>query len=394
MSKLVLVYDDDGQYADSIRDSLKKVKPLAGVFNVQTLGEDEFRTALEKLNERAIKMRNDEQVPLKGTLIDNADIFIVDYDLIASKAGEFLTGEAVAYVARCFSGCGLIVGLNQYGHNTFDLTLKGHPESFADLNLGQDQIDNPNLWGGSKSGFHPWHWPNLPGFLTDFEERVDDVRTSLADEIPICQVMDVPPEVFGTLPKSIGQFLGRKPEETTFGKFVSKSGNCLRPKDEETACEDVIARVGAARISKWLERLVLPGQNILVDAPHLIARYPSLLVGDSPTIHDWNATADYSNEDKCELISSEVEKYRLNKNHWVSRPVWRWSELSEDEGIPEISEPWDATPAPCTFCEDASRFYSKRACRAFLAETDSPFARRYVKVFGNVDYRPQVRFSL
>lgn len=394
MSNVVLVYDDDPQYAGSIRDRLQKVKSICGQFESQTLGEDEFVESFAKLSERALRMREGEQVALKGTAIDDAAVFVVDYDLIESKAGDFLTGDAVAYAARCFSGCGLIVGLNQYGHNTFDLTLKGHPESFADLNLGGDQIGNPNLWGGSKSGLHPWHWPNLPGFLDDFQKKVRDVKKSLADETPICEVMDIPPDVFGTLPKSIGQFIGQQPEETTFAEFVRESGNCLRPKDKVITCDEVIARVGAARISKWLERLVLPGQHILVDAPHLVARYPSLLDVDSPSIRDWNATTKYSNQDKCERISSSVKEYRLKKNHWVSRAVWLWAQLSEDERIGEVREPWDAKRAPFAFCEDASRFYEERECRAFLAETDSPFARRYVKICGNVVYRPTVRLSL
>ncbi len=206
--------------------------------------------------------------------------------------------------------------------------------------------------------------------------------------------MELPPDVFGTLPKSIGQFIGQQPKETTLHQFVRESGNCLRPKDKVLTCDEVIARVGAARISKWLERLVLPGQNILVDAPHLVARYPSLLGAASRAIADWNATPNYSNRDECELISSSVEKYRMKKHHWVSRPVWRWSELSEDDHIDEVHEPWDAKPAPFAFCEDASRFYQERECRAFLAETDSPFARRYVRDFDSVDYRPQVRLSL
>ena len=41
-----------------------------------------------------------------------------------------------------------------------------------------------------------------------------------------------------------------------------------------------IERVAAARLGKWLERLVLPGQNVLVDAPHLVSRFPSLVAAD------------------------------------------------------------------------------------------------------------------
>ena len=111
--------------------------------------------------------------------IDNASIFIIDYDLLSSqeegeeKNEEFftgsLTGEIVAYLVRCFSKCKLIIGLNQYGNNPFDLTLRGDLDSFADLNLGGDQLDNPNLWMGdwqdSEQEFRPWSWPNLCDLL-------------------------------------------------------------------------------------------------------------------------------------------------------------------------------------------------------------------------------------
>ena len=55
--------------------------------------------------------------------------FIIDYDLLGSQAEKSptgsLTGEIIAYLVRCFSRCKLIIGLNQYGSNPFDLTLRG-----------------------------------------------------------------------------------------------------------------------------------------------------------------------------------------------------------------------------------------------------------------------------
>jgi len=321
-----------------------------------------------------------------------------------------LTGEYVAYLVRCFSKCGLIVGVNQfvgvsqYGHNPFDLTLKGHPESFADLNVGQDQLNNLDLWrgtwGGVRRGFRPWYWPSLPDYLCDFEKKVDDVRKSLDSgnpdkDKPICEVIGFDPELFELLPRSISQFLGREPATTTFRQFVTESGNCLKPKDAQSVNDDeMLARVGAARISKWLERLVLPEQDILVDAPHLVSRYPSLMMGDITKIETWNQTAQLTNYKELGLDTELIESFRLENNHWVSRPVWFWGKLRECENIPEVREPWKRVSSSCVFCEDASRFYEGRMCKEFLADTESPFSRRFVRYFKKVDYRPRVRLSL
>ena len=158
--------------------------------------------------------------------------------------------------------------------------------------------------------------------------------------------------------------------------------------------EDVLARVGAARISKWLERLVLPEQDFLVDAPHLVARYPSLIAGDEKKIKDWNSTAQLVDYRELGLDTKTIEPYRLKKDYWMSRPVWFWDTLREDESIKEVREPWLTDKPSWVFCEDASRFHDRKDCEEFFADTDSPFTRRFIKGFKRVDYRPRVRFWL
>ena len=157
--------------------------------------------------------------------------------------------------------------------------------------------------------------------------------------------------------------------------------------------EDVLARVGVVRLSKWLERLVLPEQDILVDAPHLVSRYPSLMTGDAMDIETWNRTARLVSHKALGLRTNLIEPCRLKKDHWLSRAVWFWDELRECEDILEVREPWKMQTPDWVFCEDASRFYEE-GYREFIAHVESPFARRFVKFFGDVDYRPKVRFSL
>ena len=403
MKENILIYDDEQPQIEAFRKNLirglKKAK-LDEFFAVKILDEDRLQDAIKTLQARQEGIRANSRFSYGATQFDDTSIFIIDYDLLKSKAVGFFTGENIAYSVRCFSTCKLIVGLNQFGRNSFDLALKGHPESFADLNLGADQLDNSGLWRGDwgevRRTFRPWYWPNLSDSLTAFDKRVEEVRDNL-DE-PICGVLGFDSDVFRLLPRAVVQFIGqvegKETAETTFREFVTESGNGLRPRDKDMEDEDVMARVGAARISKWLEIFVLPEQDILVDAPHLVSRYPSLIEGDRKKIGTWNKTAQLVGHSELGLNSESIEPFRFQNDHWISRPVWFWDQLREHGQIKELTEPWLTAKPDWVFCEDASRFYRRNACREFLAETSSPFVRRFAKEFPNVDYQPRVRFSL
>ena len=414
----ILIYDDEPERKGKFKGKLEKGLNEANQsenFKVDSLDGPEFQNAIKALERRRIEFRQGEidlENNLKGAAeeIDNASIFIIDYDLLRSQTEEeeffigSLTGEIVAYLVRCFSKCKLIVGLNQYGSNPFDLTLRGDLDSFADLNLGDQQLGNPNLWVGdwkdSGHEYRPWSWPNLADSIHNFDKRIEVVQKKL--DKPICKVLGFDPEVFQLLPREIVQFIGqyeeKEPFQTTFREFVTKSGNGLRSKDEKEVVkginDQVLARVGAARISKWLEQLVLPEQDILVDAPHLVSRYPSLIKDGEDKIETWDETArlvDYAN---LGLDTDSIEPYRFKESYWISRPAWFWDKLCEDERIKEVSEPWLTVKPDWVFCEDTSCFHKQEVCKEFLADIASPFTRRFVKDFDGVDYQPRVRFSL
>jgi len=389
--KTILIFDDEETFQSKLKDRLDF---LETTHEIKTPGNEEFLEWMEVLANRQREFCETGDWSGEAILLDKVDVFVVDYKLFDTI--PFLTAEDVAYHARCFSKCGLIVGVNQYGHNSFDLALKGHSGSYADLNIGQEQLGNRNLWGKDGQGFHPWCWPVLPDYLDTFERRIEDVEESLMDDVPICKVIGFSTDVFDLLPRSIGQFIGAKPSETCFREFVSKSGNGLRLKDAQVkrVSDAIVARIGAARISKWLERLVLPGQDILVDAPHLVSRYPSLLSGDIEDIGTWNGTARLTSYSELGLTTEVIERFRLKKDYWLSRPVWFWADLREREEIKEVKEPWTVERPDWVFCEDASRFCGKY--REFVADVDSPFTRRFVRYFEDegVDYQPAYRFSL
>jgi len=385
VTKKVLIYDDNSRFIEDIIERIRKVKEFTDIFSIESMNNDDFKKEINILVDRQKGLRKGEICEDKSLELDKASILIIEYDLVESVA--FLTGEYVSYLARCFSKCDLIIGMNQFGSNMFDLTLKGHPESFSDINLGSKQIDNPGLWGDSKNTFRPWYWPLMPNYLESFKRKTEDIIDHL-DE-PIFQVLKIE-ELVNLLPRRVIAFIGKKPTTTTFRDFVEKSGNGLKPKDKNTDNE-LVARIAVARLSKWLERLILPGQNFLVDAPHLVYRYPSLLLGDIETIDSWNKTTAFGKIERLGIDQDKIEVAKYNKDFWLSRHVWFWQKLYNNQKIREVSSPWEREEINFRFCEDSSRFHTLEDCDEFIIESDSPYLRRYI--FHNnlkgADYEPR-----
>jgi hypothetical protein len=419
--KTILIYDDEQQFVQKLEDKLNAVPEITKEFKVGRLTDEEFLEVVTAFKKRQEKFRENADWDGGDIALDDATIFIVDYDLLkAPKTQSLLTGEEFAYLVRCFSRCGLVIELNQFGTNVFDLRLRGYPESFADLNLGDLQIDNAYLWGrkNDDDGFRPWYWPQLPRYMDAFDQKVKDMEAGLESGEALCNILDISEEVFRLMPRPISEFLGThedgKDKDAGSGKvtvleFLMESVSAFRRKDAEAvknhrkAVEKgqhrhlgILARVAAARLSKWVECLLLPGQDILVDAPHLVSRYPSLLKAKTPSTAVLDKTAQLVDYDMLGLTVARIEKYRLKKAHWFSRPVWLWTELREDQEIPEVAEPWSTRKklGDVVFCEDTSAFHDRSECREFYADTDSPFASRYVKICDKVDYKPRVWFSM
>ena len=391
--KKFLVYDDEGEMQNRLCEKLRGLESLRDAFDIIPLEKDAFLHTMEILKTRQNAFRENGRWDGEKIPLDETAFFVIDYDLLRNPLDSFLTGEAVAYLTRCFSTCGLIIGINQPPLIDFVLTLQGRPASFADLNITEKNLNNPGLWGGEWQGFRPWYWPNLPGFWASFERRIADVKEAL--DAPIWEVLGFDRYTFDVLPRSISDFLGSEPAEVTFREFVRKSGNALKVKDAKSddCAPEVLSRVAAARISKWLERLVLPGQDILVDAPHLVSRFPSLISGDAGDIGAWNTTARLGSHDEAGLDAGIIEEYRLKNHHWLSRPVWFWDGLRSCERIQEVREPWTVQMPDWVFCEDASAFDDRDKTASFVAETESPYSRRSVRRFAGYDYRPFARFS-
>lgn len=388
--KKIVIYDDDSGLAEGYVERVRKLSPVKKKsFSIDCMPQEVFDSQMDVLRERQKAARKKEGWGDGSIDVDKISIFIVDFDLI--NTSSFLTGEEVAYVVRCFSKCGLIIGLNlesrkRVFNSYFDLTLKGHPESFCDLNIDAAQLDNLGLWTDERRDFRPWNWPQLPEYLDLMEQKINSVIKNL--EKPIAQVLQFN-EILQLFSGEALEFLGGDPEKVTFKDFVLYSGNGLRGRDKTS--DENIPRIAAARISKWLERLILPGQDILVDAPHLVTRFPSLLAEDHEDLSNWNKTTSFT-KTKLPLDFEKLDDFSFKNDFWLSRPAWFWNRVYTNNKIMEVKEPWKSEEPKFAFCEDSSTFEKKELCKEFYATFESPYNQRFVhaKQFKDVDYAPKV----
>lgn len=396
------IFDDEQRLGKRHRARILQADLPEEEFDVTLLSLDEFTEALQHIRERRERFREEGGWEHDGeNPLDDVSILIVDYDLF--EAQPYLNAEQIAYLARCFTTCGIVVDLNRFGFRRFDLTLKDHLESFADLHVGQEHLDNPFLWGDERGGdFAPWYWPALPAYALEYEQRVTDVKEAIREDRTIWETLGFPEEVHRSLPTQLVQVLGEQADEARFDRFVMESDWGLQPRDREHALDEsgspvdleTIARIAAARIGKWLEWWILPEQAYLVDAPHLVERFPSLIEGDREDIEVWNGVARRHTKEIPVLRTDSLEPFRLKASHWLSRPAWFWPQVFRCEDLNDVREPWNIRPPRWKFCEDTSRFHPEDEVVSFKAMTISPFGYRYVKRVEDVEYRPPERFAL
>jgi hypothetical protein len=392
----ILIFDDEEKNRERYVKELNKTADLSKKFQVESILKEDFLKEWKILISRYRNLRETDGKNTEVSIFDDTAVLIIDYDLVkASGSSDYLTGENVSYLARCFSKCHFIVGFTQFGTNYFDLTLKGQSKTHSDLRLGSDQLTNPGLWGKERVEFLPWCWPNIPKYLDNLPKKIDDIENNM--DASICDFFGMTKDVIGNLPRSVSEYIGENPQETTFSQFLRESDSALSRVDRkyiDKVDSDVKLLLIASRISKWLEQLVLPGQNILIDAPHLIQRYPSLLKGEITDPKSWDATTTFDKVNSIGINNKLIEDFRFKKEHWLSHPAWFLNRVNNCQQIKEVSDPWTKKSTDLVFCEDSSRFYKKTACKEFLAELDSPYVRRYVRKFKGIEYTPHVRFSL
>ncbi len=357
----------------------------------------------EPLGLTELKAREDPPFVHGGeNMFDLADILVVDYALEKLEGEDaYLTGALVAYLARCYSSCRVIVGVNQHGENPFDLTLMGDRSSFADVDIGEEQLANRGLWEATEApGFRPWSWPVVPDLVKLHERRVEEARSMLDRSVlEALGLMELVP----LMPRSALQDLERQGtpvQAITFESVARTSALGLR-RGEHPMSVDAIARIAAARIAKWLDTAVIPLQDVLIDAPHIAVRNSRLLAGSPESIDAWNATCKLGvPHDRAGLIEA-LEEHRYEHGLWATRPLWRWPGISNHDDLPGIADPWTISTSRFVFAEDLSRFVPRDQARRFVMEAGTNTTRWVADptldgfdYLEDVDYQPQRRLAM
>lgn len=399
MTLQILLFDDEEQRTEEWQQGLTALLDDADVVR---LSSDDLRDQLEALEGRRQAAREGSEQRLAGTRFDEADVLVVDYDLFDLHTRYVVTGETVAYLARCFSACGLIVGVNQDAtERHFDLTLKDHPASYADVSIGSAHLLNSGLWSHTAEVFRPWAWPIVPEAVRDYAACVDAV-SSLEPDSDVLEILGLT-ELRSRLPRDVGEWLqprGGGEAPPLFNAVLYESRIGLRPK-EQLAHPDSAPRVLAARLRKWLETLVVPRQDVLVDAPHLALRFPGLIAASPAEWSSWNETATlHAPHSAVGLRADAIGPYAVQSHGWTSRPVWSWPGLASDASLDGFQDlPQEAIDS-AVFGEDTSRFHPSAECRRFVAEVGGPLAQRWVRMPTSeggdpaASYAPAVRFAL
>ena len=73
-----------------------------------------------------------------------------------------------------------------------------------------------------------------------------------------------------------------------------------------------------------------------------------------------------------------MKEHRFEKRHWLWRPVWYWPDISRDERIVEVKDPWAVDDIDWVFCENVSRFVPAEIADDFRADVSPPFNKRFV----------------
>ncbi|WP_412070611.1 hypothetical protein [Rubrivirga sp. IMCC43871] len=435
---VILICDDEKDREDRWRSELADIEAVSNTFDIQTArvpgsassGDDHvtdnrLSDIVAALEHRRLRARTDGYAPGSYTyddeakILDATDILVIDYDLLmigveeANRQGgadseilrrtavSHLTGERVSYLARAYSKCGLVVAMNQFAKDkpTFDLNLTGHPRSYADLNIASQELSNPGLWVADRTrwdAYRPWRWPVLSDAVAAHRRRVADLLEGDTLDRSVVEYLGFPEGVAESMSRHVVDFIvsdsAASIVDVTFRQVAMESDIGFRRKDRPLD-EESVAQVAAGRVAHWIERLVLPPQDIIVDAPHLASRYPSLVDNsDDPNV--WNGTADLAQGMDSVLDDAPFHHARFARQHWGSRPMWFWDTVGTTESIPEVAEPWKAESPAFVFAEDCSRFIKSEDARTFVADVTSPYARRFAQKLDGVDYRPSVRFSM
>lgn len=382
------------------------VKAIQGVTEGYDVARmDSAKDQVSNLLRRKLAAEKGEDPMAVPCGFDDIDILAVDYDLLhLDEAGGRTTGEGVARLARTFSSCGVIVVMNQFKGPQFDLGMRGHLDSYADVNVDANLIGRRALWQTLEPAagqFNPTTWTPLPVLLAAARHLATDLEQAGPDAA-IMSVLGLPEAALAELSDTAFGFVDSKAETTeqlakvSVRDFLDQS---LREEALFSALEKhspkTLFAFAAFRIAKWLERAVLRPMDVLVDGLHLVDRLPFMIDPNKVAVADANnwhkAAADPSESLRWEILAKYVND---EASTYLGRTVFDWYRLAEDAHIEELQDAYIQADTPRFFlAEDTSRFVERDAVTRFRADFHNFGDRRAVERLADISYGPMRRVT-
>ena len=293
MTCRVLVCDDDHELAKDWVKAIREV--VTNDYKVLDAPDtDDVRASAQKLLHRRSALRQGKEPEKQSCIFDDVDILVIDYDLLhVDEDNAQYTGEGLGRLVRMFTECSVVVVLNQYPQAQFDLRLRGHLQSHADLNVDAELVLAPGLWRDPPwQNFRPWKWQTLFRAVGTQRERERafeaDLDRSILDTLGMRteDASRLSDSAFGFLSPTANSYQSLR--EVTFRSFLRNASDGRDARAISDSHKRAAVRVASARIGKWLEREVLGGQDVLIDIPHLLQRFPFVLGDQIAHLEAWN----------------------------------------------------------------------------------------------------------
>ena len=316
------------------------------------------------------------------------DVAILDNNLSELRiAGALHTAESIAGYVRAFGEIPYVVSLNKNPQVDFDLRfLVGDHQTQADLAINDNHLSNPGLWTGnpddSADGFLPWYWPAVNEAPDRRRQQIAFVADRLQDAI--LPSLDCPASAYNYLSRHAAGALSpaaKRARSVTFRRFFVTACRSLpnlrdrkrlaKAASTSKRANDVVSRVVAGELDRWIRRDLLGPQDVLVDVPHLLMRLPFLLGPQGDDLRYWNQAVSAKEPPYGlaeEVYESHLRGARFAHDVWTKGPSFWWRDLKMNTELNSMfydgGMPW----LDAVFCEDSSRFRARGGRRRLRAQ--------------------------
>lgn len=394
--KRALVCDDRIDRVEGWRETL--LRRLSGWEVTNLTAGGDLANFVAELGEHEQRVRQGTSVALTGdhaTLANDCGLILIDADLSPSRQDlrgvpspevddvvsklRNQSGDAIARQVRSYTTANAIVVVNMFhprhrNGRVFDLTLMQQTRTHADAHVSAAELDDDTLWAWDppdrRRVFDPWYRDVLPE-LADVVDRSNTVMADLLDE-PVLQTLGI--DAAQLVARQLDVFGSADPADATFRQLAT--GQFGLPYPDEMATDDAAAaRMAASVVRRWLARVLLPAQNVIVDAPpHLVARFPRL-GPEAATADEWDKTT--AKQVAGEPLSAAAPARASALDAFVTRPTY-FAEVARQIQRERDSAP-DLGGDDLVFAEDTSRFIPRAEGQEFESDVAGNYATRWIE---------------